>query len=62
MRESPYTCPYCGNIDGSLQSTSNHLRSQVNVMCEVCSRSWVHKFKEVNKEDIIRVNDKERTP
>jgi hypothetical protein len=46
-------CPACGNDNGSLIETTNHLRTQMNCHCQVCSKSWVHIFPNIPREDII---------
>lgn len=46
-------CPHCGNENASLIETRNHRREQMDCHCQVCAKSWVEKFKNIPKEDLL---------
>lgn len=46
-------CPKCRNNNGALIEQWNHLRTQMDCYCNVCSHSWVEVFRDLPKENII---------
>lgn len=50
--QEEYQCPKCGESNPGMIDQRNPRREQVDLFCNVCSTSWVHKFN-VPRENIL---------
>jgi len=48
-------CPKCQQEDTNMFDTFGHRREQVSVYCRVCGHDFIHIFKEIPRESLIKV-------